>query len=88
MLSVIPEHYDDTYKWFNKEWKSRFSFGMKEIGVISVDKVSHYTVLSGQPHISGLPQINKLARDQVESKLIFAGFLVFHCPLSLMPSKH
>jgi cation-transporting ATPase 13A1 len=22
-----------------------------------------------------------LARDQVESKLIFAGFLVFHCPL-------
>lgn len=26
-------------------------------------------------------KINKLARDQVESALTFAGFLVFHCPL-------
>ena len=26
-------------------------------------------------------QINKLAREQVESDLTFAGFLVFHCPL-------
>jgi magnesium-transporting ATPase (P-type) len=26
-------------------------------------------------------QINKLTRDQVESNLTFAGFLVFHCPL-------
>lgn len=26
-------------------------------------------------------QINKLSRDQVESALTFAGFLVFHCPL-------
>lgn len=26
-------------------------------------------------------QINKLSRESVESDLIFAGFLVFHCPL-------
>ena len=26
-------------------------------------------------------QINKLARERVESGLTFAGFLVFHCPL-------
>ncbi|KAI0946865.1 hypothetical protein AcW1_010201 [Taiwanofungus camphoratus] len=26
-------------------------------------------------------KINKLARDQVESSLVFVGFLVFHCPL-------
>lgn len=26
-------------------------------------------------------QINKLHRDEVESRLQFAGFLVFHCPL-------
>lgn len=25
--------------------------------------------------------MNKLARDQVETSLIFVGFLVFHCPL-------
>lgn len=30
---------------------------------------------------SALIQINKLGRDQVETGLIFAGFLVFHCPL-------
>jgi magnesium-transporting ATPase (P-type) len=26
-------------------------------------------------------QINRLERDDVESELSFAGFLVFHCPL-------
>jgi cation-transporting ATPase 13A1 len=26
-------------------------------------------------------QINKLSRESVESGLVFAGFLVFHCPL-------
>lgn len=26
-------------------------------------------------------KINKLTREQVESELVFAGFLVFHCPL-------
>ncbi|GJJ12990.1 hypothetical protein Clacol_007239 [Clathrus columnatus] len=29
----------------------------------------------------GTDKINKLTRDMVESKLTFAGFLVFHCPL-------
>lgn len=29
---------------------------------------------------SGL-QINHFAREKIESNLIFAGFLVFHCPL-------
>lgn len=63
MLSVIPEHYDDTYKWFTRKGSRVLALAMKEMEVTSVDK------------------INKLARDQVESKLTFAGFLVFHCPL-------
>jgi cation-transporting ATPase 13A1 len=29
----------------------------------------------------GYTQINKLSRENVESSLNFAGFLVFHCPL-------
>jgi cation-transporting ATPase 13A1 len=46
MLSVIPEHYDDTYKWFTRNGSRVLALGMKEMEVISVDKVS-YTVPSG-----------------------------------------
>lgn len=31
--------------------------------------------------ITDVLQINKLTREDAESKLVFAGFLVFHCPL-------
>jgi manganese-transporting P-type ATPase len=40
MLSVIPEHYDDTYKWFTRKGSRVLALGMKEMGTISVDKVS------------------------------------------------
>ncbi|KAK7689523.1 hypothetical protein QCA50_007315 [Cerrena zonata] len=37
----------------------------------------------GCKEVDGLTvdKINKLPRDQVESNLVFSGFLVFHCPL-------
>jgi manganese-transporting P-type ATPase len=44
MLSVIPEHYDDTYKWFTRKGSRVLALGMKEMGTISVDKVSGHTV--------------------------------------------
>ena len=40
MLSVIPEHYDDTYKWFTRRGSRVLALGMKEMEAITVDKVS------------------------------------------------
>ncbi|KAA1477020.1 endoplasmic reticulum Ca-transporting P-type ATPase [Dentipellis sp. KUC8613] len=63
MLAEVPQHYDETYKWFTRRGSRVLALGMKEIDSLSSDK------------------INKMTRDQVESHLTFAGFLVFHCPL-------
>ncbi|KAJ7176571.1 hypothetical protein C8R46DRAFT_1160523 [Mycena filopes] len=63
MLSVVPAHYDDTYKYFTRKGSRVLALAMKEMETMSVDR------------------INKLPRDAVESQLVFAGFLVFHCPL-------
>ncbi|KAK0496969.1 endoplasmic reticulum Ca-transporting P-type ATPase [Armillaria luteobubalina] len=63
MLSFVPDHYDETYKWFTRNGSRVLALGMKEMEPLSVDK------------------INKFPREQVESNLTFAGFLVFHCPL-------
>jgi len=79
MLSVIPEHYDDTYKWFNKEWKSRFSFGDEgDRSHLCRQGQSLYSAVWSAPY-TGLTADKQIGENQVESKLIFAGFLVFHC---------
>ncbi|KAF5381790.1 hypothetical protein D9615_005499 [Tricholomella constricta] len=63
MLASIPDHYDDTYKWFTRKGSRVLALGMKEMEALPIDK------------------INKLPRETAESSLVFAGFLVFHCPL-------
>ncbi|KAF8632664.1 hypothetical protein AX17_004797 [Amanita inopinata Kibby_2008] len=63
MLTSIPNHYDETYKWYTRKGSRVLALGMKEMETMSGDK------------------INKISREKVESSLIFAGFLVFHCPL-------
>ncbi|KAJ7705279.1 hypothetical protein B0H17DRAFT_973789 [Mycena rosella] len=63
MLAVVPDHYDDTYKYFTRKGSRVLALAMKDLEPMSVDR------------------INKLSRDAVESQLVFAGFLVFHCPL-------
>ncbi|KAG8936656.1 hypothetical protein FRC02_000114 [Tulasnella sp. 418] len=63
MLEVVPDGYDDTYKYFTRRGSRVLALGWKDIGTVSADKINHFT------------------RDQVESKLTFAGFLIFHCPL-------
>lgn len=63
MLSVVPEHYDETYKWFTRRGSRVLALGFKQMRALST------------------AAINKLPRDDIESGLTFAGFLVFHCPL-------
>lgn len=63
MLAVVPDNYDETYKWFTRRGSRVLALGVKEMDSMSNDKILH------------------LAREQVESNMRFAGFLVFHCPL-------
>ncbi|KAF7313779.1 Cation-transporting ATPase [Mycena chlorophos] len=63
MLSMVPAHYDATYKYFTRKGSRVLALAIKDMDSM------------------GLDRINKLSRDEVESNLNFAGFLVFHCPL-------
>lgn len=83
MLAHVPEFYDETYKWYTRRGSRVLALGYKEMDSMSQDKVRYLYL---QPKFTRLTlrsweQINKLARDQVESSLVFVGFLVFHCPL-------
>ena len=42
MLSVVPEGYDDTYKWFTRKGSRVLALAMKEMNALSSDKVSIY----------------------------------------------
>ena len=83
MLDVVPENYDHTYKWFTRKGSRVLALGMKDMEPMNADKV--HTPLLDQFHTINVKffKINKLPRDRVESKLVFAGFLVFHCPLKI-----
>ncbi|KAG9049932.1 hypothetical protein FS837_008518 [Tulasnella sp. UAMH 9824] len=63
MLDVVPEEYDDTFKYYTRRGSRVLALAWKELGPLGADKINH------------------MPRDEVESKLTFAGFLVFHCPL-------
>lgn len=40
MLAVVPEGYDDTYKWFTRRGSRVLALAMKEVAPIGLDKVS------------------------------------------------
>ena len=66
MLTSIPDGYDETCKWFTRRGSRVLVLRLKEMdGIIGLSN----------------DKITHLAREQMESKLRFAGFLVFHCPL-------
>lgn len=50
------------------KWFTRRGSRVLALGMKEIDSISN-------------DKINKLTRDEVESRLVFAGFLVFHCPL-------
>lgn len=39
MLSSVPDHYDETYKWFTRNGSRVLALGVKEMEPMSVDKV-------------------------------------------------
>lgn len=66
MLSVVPDDYEETYKYFTRKGSRVLALAYKQLTVDSE---------------LGSSRINDLKREKVESDLTFAGFLVLHCPL-------
>ena len=66
MLSKTPPYYEETYKHFTRNGGRVLALG--------------YRYLSTDVEL-GQKRINDMVRDDVESGLTFAGFLVLQCPL-------
>ncbi|KAI9649910.1 putative cation-transporting ATPase 1 [Ciborinia camelliae] len=66
MLVKVPADYEETYKYFTRK-------GSRVLALA-------YKYLSTDSEL-GSGKINDLKREEVESGLYFAGFLVLHCPL-------
>ena len=66
MLVDVPADYEETYKYFTRKGSRVLALAYKQLTVDSE---------------LGAAKINDLKREKVETDLIFAGFLVLHCPL-------
>ncbi|KAL8822994.1 MAG: hypothetical protein Q9191_006282 [Dirinaria sp. TL-2023a] len=66
MLTKTPPRYEETFKHFTRNGGRVLALG--------------YRYLSADAEL-GQKRINDLSRDEVESGLTFAGFLVLQCPL-------
>ncbi|KAG9258768.1 cation pump, Ca2+ pump [Emericellopsis atlantica] len=66
MLIKVPTDYEETYKYFTRKGSRVLALAYKQLTIDSE---------------LGASKINDLKREKVESDLIFAGFLVLHCPL-------
>jgi manganese-transporting P-type ATPase len=63
--SSLPAWYDDVYKGYTREGSRVLALGLKELR-------------EGEMSAG---KIREIAREEVESRLVFVGFLVFSCPL-------
>ena len=66
MLKETPPNYEETFKYFTRNGGRVLALG--------------YKYLSSDSEL-GQTKINNLSREDVESDLTFAGFLVLQCPL-------
>ncbi|CCX07594.1 Similar to Probable cation-transporting ATPase 1; acc. no. P39986 [Pyronema omphalodes CBS 100304] len=66
MLTKVPEQYEETFKYFTRKGSRVLALAYKNMST------------DGELSIG---KINDLEREQVESGLTFAGFLVLSCPL-------
>lgn len=83
MFTTIPPEYESTYKYYAQKGSRVLALGYKWLDGVSAEKVRFFPLYLCTRHCSHMHsiKITKLSRDQVESGLTFAGFLVFHCPL-------
>lgn len=65
-LVTVPADYEETYKYFTRRGSRVLALAYKQL------------TTEGE---LGASKINDLKRENVESSLTFAGFLVLHCPL-------
>lgn len=66
MLVAVPADYEETFKYFTRRGSRVLALAYKQLS--TADEL-------------GGKRINELKRENVESGLIFAGFLVLHTPL-------
>ncbi|KAK9466101.1 hypothetical protein V1512DRAFT_227191 [Lipomyces arxii] len=64
MLKVVPEKYEETFKYFTRRGSRVLALAYKYL-----------------PDDTTVNKINNFTREDIESELHFAGFLVFNCPL-------
>jgi cation-transporting ATPase 13A1 len=48
MLAVVPDHYDETYKWFTRRGSRVLALGMKDMEPMAFDKVGGITTFGGR----------------------------------------
>jgi cation-transporting ATPase 13A1 len=82
MFSLVPDHYDRTYKHFAMNGSRVIALGWKWM---SENEMRADAEAKHQVDINNSGGMNRwykaVSRDAVENQLHFAGFLVFHCPL-------
>lgn len=66
MLVKVPKDYEETFKYFTRKGSRVLALAFKPLSIESE---------------LGSGKVNDLKRENVESELHFAGFLVLHCPL-------
>jgi cation-transporting ATPase 13A1 len=72
MFSKVPAGYDDDYKYWARRGKRVLALGYKHLPSADKSMVSLNCIYF---------KVNEMHRDEAESNLTFAGFLVFFCPL-------
>ena len=79
MLTVVPEHYQETYEFYARTGHRVLALGFKKMDGLNDEEARKFSHLRTPP-LTWI-QIGELTRDHTERDLSFAGFLVFSCAL-------
>lgn len=80
MLVTVPDAYDETYKYYTRRGSRVLALASKDMEGVSGEKVCSLWSTRAWIKFCAV-KILHMAREDAESNLRFAGFLVFHCPL-------